>query len=495
VDYDTGVTTPSETPPELPGKAQEEAKEAKRPRALQLELPGGKAGPEPSAQGAAERAGRPGDRLRALAVALAVLVVFAALAAAAAVWILPWYVRRQCIEVAAAHGIDLSVDRAQINPEGFRLLGVQATSPDIPGARAQAPELDIETSGLRPQKMTVHGAELVLSGRFGAMDANLAQWRASPSGGQAGAWAPASIVIDGAHLVWQAPLGENVRVEAADVRAEVAWRERDVEGTSPALPGRAPQLELHARSDQVTVAVLGERVLGPWRVDIDRLPDSSRVRVALDPGVPDACTLLVVGDGDTTTSVDVVVPRSPLAHLGVPEQLLGLKAAGLQVEANLHYAALGPARADAKMKGGVYGIVAAGLPQAMDVAWEGTASGDPTAGIDVKRARLAVGPLVGPLTGTLKKFDDGFRLDLAWAAGPVPCAALGASLGLGQPFDIGYELRRVAGAVLSAPAGAVPHRIEGDLSATVMLSFDSRNLGATKVDFTPQIGCRGSFFQ
>jgi hypothetical protein len=93
---------------------------------------------------------------------------------------------------------------------------------------------------------------------------------------------------------------------------------------------------------------------------------------------------------------------------------------------------------------------------------------------------------VGPLTGTLKSFDDGFRLDLGWAAGPVPCAAFARALGLGQPFDIGYALLQLARSA---------HAVDGHVSAAAMLSLDSRSLSASKLEFTPEIKCSPSFFQ
>jgi hypothetical protein len=441
---------------------------------------------EPTAGERAARASLP--HVRALAVLLALLVLLAGAAVAVTVWVLPWYVRQQCIEAAAAHGIHLAVDEARIDPDGFHLVGVRATSAMVRGARARAPTVDVQTSALRPKTVTVRAAELTLGGSWSDIDSDLARWRASPNGGGAGAWAPVSVIVDGARVVWQAPAGESLRVEAADVHATVAWNDR---GT-----------ELHARSDQVTAAV-SRGTVGPWRLDIDRTPVASRVRVAFDPGVPEACTLLIVGDGDRTRSVDMLIPRSPLAHLGVAQTFLGLNGQSLQIEATVRYTALGPTRADANAKGGLFGIEVPGLPNPIDVSWEGTVSGDASAGIDVspppsggalqspprsggalqKNARLAVGPLVGPVTGTLKRFDDGFRINLAWAAGPVPCAWFAVERGPGQPFDVGYELRKLGAA-----------KVKGDVSASMMVSFDSRDLGATKVDVATELGCRGSFF-
>jgi hypothetical protein len=473
------VTTPSDAPPPSgPGDGEPKA------LPLQLELPQEKpqniyaqAG-EPAG---AERAGRKRAKARTspLRWAVRVGIALAVLGGAAAVvvlWVLPWYVRRECIETAAEHGIALEVDGAAIDASGFRLIGVRATAADVPGARAEAPEVEVVTSGLHPDKMTVKRAQLALEGRLAAVDAALAKWRASPSGGQGGAWMPSTLVVDESRVVWQAPI-EGARLEAANVHFDVTWH--------PASSGTGTTSDVHARSDKVTLVVPGG-TLGPWRVDVDRTPGTSRMRVALDPGVPDACTLLVVGNDERTTSVDVVVPRSPLARLGVPAEMLGLRGSALQVEANAHYVALGPQRADATGKGGLYGIDA-GLPRPLDVAWEATATGDPRVGLDVKKARLAAGPLVGALTGMLKTFDDGFRLDLAWSADKVPCTAFEAPLAEDQPFDIAYQLRKLAEAT-----GIT--KIKGDVSARGSLAFDTRDLSTAKAEFTPDVTCQVAMF-
>lgn len=474
------MTTPSDAPP--PSGPGDEAPKA---LPLQLELPQEKPQniyAEAEEPADAKRAGAPkgGEKTRTSPLRWAVrtgiaLVVLGGAAAAVVFWVLPWYVRRQCIETAAAHGIALEVDDAVIDASGFRLLGVRATAADVPGARAEAPEVEVVTSGLHPDKMTVKRAQLALQGRVATVDAALAKWRASPAGGQGGAWMPSTLVVDESRVVWPSPIGDNARLEAANVHFDVTWK--------PAANGTTS--DVHARSDKVTLVVPGG-TLGPWRVDLDRAPGTSRVRVALDPGVPDACTLLVVGNDERTTSVDVVIPRSPLARLGIPAEMLGLHGSGLQVEANAHFVALGPQRADANGKGGFYGIEA-GLPRPLDVAWEATATGDPRVGLDVKKARLAAGPLVGTLTGMLKTFDDGFRVDLAWSAGPVPCTAFEAPLAEGQPFDIAYQLRKLAEAT-----GIT--KVKGDVSARGSLAFDTRDLSTSKVEFTPEVTCQVAMF-
>ena len=259
---------------------------------------------------------------------------------------------------------------------------------------------------------------VVLDGRWSAVSAAFAKWRASEHGGQGGAWAPASLVIDGSRIVWRGPIGDNARIEAAGVHLDVTWRDREP--------------TMHATSSNVIVAVPGGS-LGPWRFDLDRDPSASRARVALDPGVPDARTVLVVGNEQSITSVDVAVPRSPIARLGIAPALLGLRG-DIQLAASMHYAPFGPqANANARTNGGLYGLSVSGTPRPIDVSWDASASADRERGdrgFASARTRstsrmpaIAVGPLVGAAHGTLKTFDDGFHVDLAWHAGPVPCAA------------------------------------------------------------------------
>ncbi|MDP9151364.1 MAG: hypothetical protein M3O36_15690 [Myxococcota bacterium] len=403
----------------------------------------------------------PGARIAAFALATGLVV------AVLVAWVLPWYVRYQCVEQAAAHGIVLTVEKASLGPDGFRLVGAKAMFTEIPGAHARVPEIDIETSGLVPSKMIARGAELFLDGPWSSVDAALARWRASARGGQSGAWAPASVTAMGSHVVWRNPFGENARLDAADVHLEVVWSGRGA--------------ELQAASNEVTLDIQGQR-LGPWAVHLDRTPSGSRLRLALDPGVPDSCTILIMADAERMTALDVAVHRSPLARLGLSPAMLGLRGDDVQLEATIHYATLGPHRADATAKGALYAIHAAFSARPISVAWEAAANGDPTVGVDVTKARLAVGPLVGPLTGTLKAPEGGFRLDLAWAAGPVPCAALDTPLGPGQPFEIAYALRKVAEA-------ASRKHLTAQVSARAELAFDSRDPFSAAAAFAPSANC------
>jgi len=443
-----------------------------KPAPLQLDLPA-PAVPAPVRMEPEPRKRRAGASGRTIATrAVLVLLALGIAGAAAAAYWLPKWVRRQFIEAAAAHGITLTIEDAKIEQGGFRLLGLRATADDLPGASASAPEVDVETSGLRPTRLTVRGADIEVSGAWSPAENALAKWRESPRGGQGGDFIPPSIVIEDSRIVWKGAVGDTGNIEAAGMHVDATQRGNDT--------------ELHARSDKVTLSVPGG-TLGPWRVDLDRAPGMSRIHVALDPQVPESSTVLVVGDDTRTAQVDVTVPRTPPARIGIPAQLLGVRGKDLQIEASVHYTNLGPAHAEATTRGAIHAIEVTGLPKPIEVVWDGTATGDTTQGMDVKKAQLAVGPLLGTVTGTLRTFDEGFRLAVAWTAGPVPCSAFDAQMDEGTPFDIAYQLRKLAEAT-----GLT--KLSGQVSAHGGATIDSRDVGATHIEFVPVSTCQVALF-
>ena len=400
------------------------------------------------------------------------LLILAVIAAGVSLLVLPGWVKHQVIEGAAAHGVSVTIDYASLTAGGVRLTGMRAGIVDLPWAEAVAPELLVETRNLALARLTVKGAVLTIRGPWSQFEAAITRWAAGARGGGGADRGPTELLVEGARVVWEPALGDDGRVEASGVHLSGAWR--------------ADGVEVHVRSDRVTMAVAGGS-LGPWRVDVDRVPGNSRVRVALDPGVPEACTLLVVGDDERTTYVDLEVPRSPPARLGLPRERLGLCGRDLQVAASVHYTLLGADHAEATARGGVYGIEAAGLARPLDVTWEGASAGDPRKGMDVRHARLAAGPLVGAVTGTVTTFDDGMRVALAWSGGPAPCSAFDAPLDSARPLDIADHLRTLAEA-----AGLA--KVSGEVSARGDAVFDSRDLGGTRVDFVPTVSCQAPLF-
>jgi hypothetical protein len=87
----------------------------------------------------------------------------------------------------------------------------------------------------------------------------------------------------------------------------------------------------------------------------------------------------------------------------------------------------------------------------------------------------------------LKPFDDGFRIDLAWKAGPMPCKAFDTGQASRSAFDIAYELRKLAESTGLA-------KIDGEVTARGSLSFDSRDLAMARLDFAPAANCQIAIF-
>jgi hypothetical protein len=401
---------------------------------------------------------------------LALLAVLAALLGAA--WVaVPWLVRRTFVDAAAERGVTVTVQSVEVKLTGFAFQGVEATVQSVHGVRLSAPEMEVQMGGVSPEKVTVRGAELLVTGRWATVTSELDHWLMSATGASGQTWTPRSLVIDGSRVAWQGLAGEAVSVSGAGLHLEATWPD-----------GERPTW--HATAEPVTVAI-PHGSLGPWRLDVERSPGASRVRVAFDPGVPDSSWLVVLGDDKAVASLDLVVPRSPMARLGIPAGLLGLSD-DLQLASSAHYVALGP-RANATFSGGIYGAKGQGLPRPIDVVWEGSAAGETGGSLDVKGGRLAVGPLTGTVRGTLKPFDDGFRLDVAWNAGAVPCAAFDAPLDPTRPFDIGYELRQFAEGVGIA-------KVSGTVSAQAALAFDTRDLAGSTATFAPEVTCKVALF-
>jgi hypothetical protein len=90
----------------------------------------------------------------------------------------------------------------------------------------------------------------------------------------------------------------------------------------------------------------------------------------------------------------------------------------------------------------------------------------------------------------VKLFDDGFRLDVAWTAVPVPCRSFDEPGGAGSPFELPYALRQLG--KLADRAGLT--LVEGEVTARGTLAFDSRDLAGTQCAFVPDVRCKVALF-
>jgi hypothetical protein len=395
------------------------------------------------------------------------LAVLAVIGLAVATWVclkvvLPSYVRRTFIELAEARGIALEIASVEVSLHTLTLVGVRASLPEVPDADATAAEVSVAMSGLSAEHVAARGVAVAIHGRFASVASGFARWRAAPRVAQNGNGTLQTASFDEAKIVWAGVLGDTTEAHAMAAHLDLAW------------PGRTALVR--ARSDEVTVTC-SAGAFGPWGFDFEQAPGSLRVRATLDPGLPDAATLLVLGDGSSIATVDVAIPRQPLSRLGLASAWPGAK--GLSTAIALHFSKMPGGRADLTTKGGLFGAVVTALEKPIDVRWDGAATGDPRTGIDLRAVALAVGPVVGDVRGKLTTFDDGFALDATWRGAPVPCAAFSLPLVSGEISEIAYQLRKLG------PVGRLP----GSVGGAASVRFDSRDLGATSATFKPEVTC------
>ena len=458
-------------------------------------------------------AGPDGTRAKLLRITRSALVASVVLVAVFGVIaiVLPGYVRSRAIAVAAAQGLTLTIDDVSVGFGSARLMGVIVTSPEVPGMKATASELHVETAGFEPKLLTVRGAVLEIDGPLGDVVASADRWHAShqPSSGAPSAPAPGDwmkVSVPFVRVAWTHAFAGDGRIDVPDGAAEI-------------VPKASPRLgdEYHFTSEKVTVHA-GAAVLGPWRVDLDREVNGARLRVALDPPVPDGPNLLFVHPTAGEETLDVNIQRSPVFRLGVPPALASmLPVAPQQVSAKVHYASLGVARAEGTFEVTLFGVKVAPSPNPVDVKLSGGFAGDPRAPLDLKDGTLAAGPIQAVVAGTLTLADGAVGANLGWKANPVPCskfvksssginaadlAALGGALGglgdlggalgggQGDPgADMGAGLGGglgdlgSLGMALGAMAG--PSHVSGTLSASGTIVLDasdpSKSSFATKV--------------
>jgi serine/threonine protein kinase len=453
-------------------------------------LPAGRASARPAAK---EQAPDEGQRWGELGKSIARKAAFVGLGAFAFVGILaltiPGYVRRAAVATAAAQGLVLSIDAVNVGLGGIRLIGLSATSPEMPGVRATATEMHVELSGFSPKQATVRGAELTVDGPILDVTHAAEAWFSAHHGPQArsggeerdGDWL--DVVVPTVHLMWTHAAPGDVRIDAPECTGEIR-------------PHATPRLgdEFHWTTQKLTVTT-SAGVLGPWRVDFDREVNGARLRVAFDPPVPDGPNALLVKSTAGSVALDVSIPRSPLGRLGVPPTLAGLvPTTPSQIETKAHLSLQPPSHVEANASIVLFGAHVAKAPGPLDVTLSGSVGGTVGDPLDVKDGALSAGLIRATLTGPVTINDDGVSAALAWKATPVPCASLMpqakraaddlnkqlAGLGdLGDLKDTLAELGLDAGA-LAQTTGVV--HVTGTLQASGTLTLDSTDM--TKTAFT-----------
>jgi hypothetical protein len=202
--------------------------------------------------------------------------------------------------------------------------------------------------------------------------------------------------------------------------------------------------------------------------------------------------------------LDVNIPRSPLYRLGIPPlSLAGIKQVPEQAAMRLHYIRSADDHVDAALTATFFGVRAPPMGDALDLHVSGSAAGAGSAPLELQGGALTVGPVRATLTGPVHLRSDGMSANLAWKTLPIPCAQLlpggqraamdlagqlgGLGAGKGDLTSLGLDVTALAEA-----AGVA--KVEGNLSASGTIAFDSGDPTHTVLTVVPKNSCGIALF-
>jgi hypothetical protein len=94
------------------------------------------------------------------------------------------------------------------------------------------------------------------------------------------------------------------------------------------------------------------------------------------------------------------------------------------------------------------------------------------------------------VTGTVKVFDDGLRLALAWRSTPVSCAQIGKEMATQALGQLGGQL----GSIVGDLGGAIGVHVAGEAAASGLITLDSRDVSAASFTLTTNDTCGLALF-
>jgi hypothetical protein len=381
-------------------------------------------------------------------------------------------VRERILESARDAGVELTIESVGVGLAGISIRGVTAKSPRVPGAELRADE--IFAAGMSARDVRVRGVDVKLQGHATEVGPPLLalyeQNRARLAGGGGES---RRIAVVAAHVSWTGVLGAGTSVEAFEVGTDFESRSAGAE-------------EIRANVSRFEVKTK-RTVFGPWAATFDRHPTTSRLRVLLDPPVPDGPSALFVLDQASATRLTVKVPRSPIGRLGIRPADLGLPAdLATEVELKLEGGMSPNQRIEGAGRLDLFGAKLPALKSPVDVKIEGAAAVLPGKPLDLEWTTLTLGRFLANVTGTLTPTDLGFRLDASWRTLPISCEKLARAeaKALGPIAAALQEMARKSGVA----------RVTGTANASGLVKYDTKIPDDGTVTFVTRETCGLSIF-
>lgn len=402
----------------------------------------------------------------AIVGAAVVVVIFLFLVA------VPSIAKSRAIGTAREAGFDMTVEKVGVGAGSVTLRGVKLHAIKVPGLDVTAEEIHVD--GFSIKALRAVGVEVTLDGPMTDWDMGLALMLQENRVRFAGTTAaPKKYSIANGHIVWKdakAATGFEAKGFGADVESRGNGNE-----------------DVHSSVEKLSYST-GKSTLGPWAGSFETSPTTTRLRVALDPAVPDGPNLLVVSAATAPTQITAKIGRSSLANLGLKADELGLPADGAtEIETNL----AGTIAADGKLALGgpisLWKVKVKDAPKPVDLKIDASVSGTLGSPLDIdKTSTIAFGPFVAQLSGTVTPKAGNVRVDALAKANPLPCATLARA----EAKTMG-----TFGAMLTAlgQAPGVP-RLIGNVSATVSVKWDSAAPETTDIAWIARETCGVSIF-
>ncbi len=428
----------------------------------------------------------------ALGGAALALIIFAF---AARSLLLPSYVRSTAIATAAAHGVTLTVGDAALEGGSVTLRGLTARLAGVPQATATIATAEVASVFSSPARVVLGKTEVVVDGDAKGVMSALTTWSSAHRGkvqledeavgGQ--------IEMPNAHLVWTHVSPDVMRVEATGLSGAIG---------SPSSASLGDDVHFLTNALAIETKQGG---FGPWNLTFEMTVKATRVRLALDPAVPDGANALLVDDALGDSSFDIQIPRLATASLGIPRTAFGPDLPfPQQLEVALHYGRLNRDQASATLKASMYGLRIPELGASVETHLTAEATGPTGGAMTVKNGLFTLGALHAGVTGTVTPYDHAVKGQLAWKGETIPCASLvalpspgAAAQDLGQKAasgdlgDLG-QLARDLGAIGQA-VGAV--KITGAFTASGTVVFDTGDLAHAKWTTNAKNACGLALFQ
>jgi hypothetical protein len=392
--------------------------------------------------------------------------------------LLPMIVRDRILASAREAGIDLTVERVGIGLNGVSLRGITAKPQRVPGAEVRAEE--IFASGFSAKEIRVRGLDVKLDGSIGDIGPALLALYADNRARLAGSGGDSrKVSIVAAHVTWTGLLGEGTSLDAGELGTDFESKAVGAEDI------RASVGHFDIKTKRTS--------FGPWASSFERNATAARLRLLLDPPVPDGpSALLVWGVGgidnqSSATHLTVKVPRSPFARLGIRPDDLGIPAdLGTEVELKIEGGQSPSTRLEGQGRLDLFGVHLKGLKGPVDVKVEGAASGLPGKPLDLVQTTATIGPFVANVAGSITPTDLGFRLDAAWRTLPISCEKLAKAeaKSLGPVAAAIQELARSTGAA----------RVTGKAEASGIVKYDTKTPDVATTSLVTKEACGLSIF-